>query len=321
MYINQVHINSESPVMVMLVGLPGSGKSTLARNIYCKVNGKFEAISHIHSSDKIREMLYGDENIQGDSNVVFRTLHNNIKEDLRNGHSVIYDATNIKRKNRISFLNELKNINCTKVAVVVATPVAICVERNNNRTRKVPDEVIYKMLSSYCPPHKSEGFDEVKHVFTSLEELKIWEALDMADTFDQHNSHHTLTLGGHLMKTADYLRNCKEDGNLYLAGWLHDIGKLFTQSKVDSKGHVSDDYHYYNHEHVGAYYVMFMLKNNKYHISDEDISDITNLIAYHMYPYTAWKNSEKSKQRDLEILGVEDFNRIMKLHEADSQAH
>ena len=78
----------------MMVGLPGSGKSTYAKQLSEETNAV------ICSSDTIREELYGDENSQDNNDEVFKILHSRIKENLKNGKNVIYDATNINSKRR-----------------------------------------------------------------------------------------------------------------------------------------------------------------------------------------------------------------------------
>ena len=109
-----------------MVGLPGSGKSTYAKTL--TLDGKPYII---HSSDKLREELYGDAAIQGDNNKLFAELHKRIKEDLRHGENVVYDATNIKKKNRIAFLRELEDIPCHKDCIVMATEYKACVYNKN----------------------------------------------------------------------------------------------------------------------------------------------------------------------------------------------
>ena len=79
--------DDKKPILSMLVGLPGSGKST-----YSKTQKDFV----IHSSDALREELYGDENCQDNNTDLFAILHSRIKTDLIDGKNVIYDATNIR---------------------------------------------------------------------------------------------------------------------------------------------------------------------------------------------------------------------------------
>lgn len=93
-------MNNIKPNFIMMVGLPCSGKSTYAKEL----SNDLEAI--ICSSDAIRKELSGDINLQDKNEEVFKVLHNRIKENLKEGKSVIYDATNINSKRRRSFLSE-----------------------------------------------------------------------------------------------------------------------------------------------------------------------------------------------------------------------
>ena len=97
------------PIFIMMVGLPGSGKSTHAEEL----SKRLDAV--IHSSDALREELTGDINNQNNNELVFQTLHKRIKEDLINGKNCIYDACQVKRKDRMSFLQQLNKIPCRKI--------------------------------------------------------------------------------------------------------------------------------------------------------------------------------------------------------------
>lgn len=96
------------PILIMLMGLSGSGKSTLAEE-YAKLSG-----GKVFSSDKIREELFGNENDQTHNGEVFNELHKRIKKALRKNETCIYDATNLNRNKRISFLRTLSDITCEK---------------------------------------------------------------------------------------------------------------------------------------------------------------------------------------------------------------
>lgn len=321
------------PWMVMMVGLPGSGKSTFAKTI--KFGDKGDEKPIIHSSDDLREELYGDAAIQGDNNKLFQELHKRIREDLKQGKNVIYDATNIKKKTRIGFLKELKNIECIPVCIVMATEYALCLKNNENRERKVPTHVIKRMQNNFEPPHESEGFYDVSYYFTFLDrEGNITEKcptakynlnsfFKIADNFNQENSHHSLTLGEHCSKAGDYIAR-KEPENywLYVAALLHDIGKLYTKTNRNSRGEIDGECHYFQHHCAGAYQSMFYAYGLAIRRKESaPLSYVTNLIYYHMHPYLSWKQSEKSLKRDREMLGEEMFNDILLLHEADVAAH
>ena len=124
------------PKLYVTVGLVASGKSTWAET------HKEELNAIIHSSDEIRKEL-GDVNDQSKNELVFKILHQRIKDDLQAGKNVIYDATNLNRKRRIHFLqNELKGIPCEKICLLFATPYEICLSNNFARDRQVPEEVL-----------------------------------------------------------------------------------------------------------------------------------------------------------------------------------
>lgn len=320
------------PRMIMMMGLPGSGKSTLAAHISV-IDGQLVVLQDkcdkgtpiIHSSDDLREELYGNASIQGDNNKLFVELHKRIKSDLRSGKDVIYDATNINKKLRISFLNELKNISCQKVCVAVMTPFESCIENNKKRERIVPDRVIRKMYKNWQPPHFHEGFDEIHFAFLCtdggyINNMPFHKLVDIMDAFDQENSHHTLSLGEHCRRACQYCYDVQDsDRILITAAYLHDIGKLETKTRINSRGVDDGNCHYYQHHSVGAYMAMFYLTDGSYTIEDQ--CDIINMIYYHMHPYMAWKQSEKALKRDKDLLGEELFTKIMMLHEADLAAH
>ena len=319
------------PCLFMMVGLPASGKSTFAKTI---TYGNSKPV--IHSSDKLREELYGDAAIQGDNNQLFAELHKRIKRDLLQGKSVVYDATNIKKRTRIMFLRDISNIKCRKICFVMATEYEACIYNNQQRERKVPEDVIHRMFMNYNPPHESEGFDVINYVFmyldkntgkliekTTDEKYSLSKFFSVANEFDQQNSHHTLTLGKHCAKTGEYIQNFRpNDFWLLIAGLLHDIGKIDTKTPLNCRGEQDGEYHYYNHNCVGAYKSMFVLSNiEKVWGKPCPMSYVTNLIFYHMHPYLAWKQSERAKERDRKLLGDKMFNDIMLLHEADLAAH
>ena len=283
------------PFLIIMVGLPGSGKSTFAKTIYSEIDGK-RVNPVIHSSDDLREELYGNAAIQGDNNKLFSELHKRIRSDLLQNKNVVYDATNISKKNRIAFLREMRKIKCHPICFVMATEYNACLFNNQQRERKVPEDVIHRMFINFQPPHESEG---------------------------QENSHHTFSLGKHCTETGKYIQDKKpNDFWLLMAALLHDVGKLDTKTKFNFRGVEDGEYHYYNHNCAGSYSSMFYFNNiERVWNKPCPMSDVTNYIYYHMHPYLAWKQSERAKERDKKLLGDKMFNDIMLLHEADLAAH
>lgn len=309
------------PELIMLIGLPGSGKSAYAKTL--------SNYYTIHSSDDLREEMFGDvnENSKENNTQLFIELHKRIKEDLKNGKNVIYDATNINRKRRMAFLQELKNITCYKSCVIIAAPYYVCLLRNCIRSRKVPEDVIKRMYMNFQPPHKSEGWDDIDIMFSSQKEdftdytlSTLYNHATGIDYMDQGNYHHSLTLGEHCRKAAAYiLEHYPKNKLLHLATLLHDEGKVFTMTAVNSKGERDGNCHYYQHHCVGAYDSIFYTYNLGYHV--EDIIHVSTLIYFHMCPYREWKESNNVEKKIRNQLGEDLFNEIIALHDADDYAH
>lgn len=315
------------PVLLMMIGLPGSGKSTYAKEIAADPEGLHPVIL---SSDELRKELFGDDEDQSHNAQVFDELHKRVMENLKNGVSVIYDATNIDKKRRVSFLQSIQKIDCIKTAVAVMTPYDVCVKRCKNRDRKVPEYVIRRMLMNYAPPHIHEGFDYVHfdfdHADLDCDAHVKYSLCNLSQhpggffDLDHENKHHRDTVGVHCFNAMMYLYFARPNHKLlHIAALLHDIGKAFTKTKMNKRGEFDGDYHYYQHHCVSAYESLFYL--NGLALIENERAYIANLIYYHMHPYMSWKQSEKAKFRDVSLIGQEMYDDIMILHEADVAAH
>ena len=297
--------------LIMLVGIPGSGKTSWAYKTINKIENCV-----IHSSDNLRKELYGDENDQEHNSELFNELHNRIRQSLKEGKTVIYDATNLNKKRRIKFLNTLGPVR--KICVLFLTDLSECLKRNRERGKNIPDEVIYNMYKTFCPPYYHEGFDEIQIKQYSWK--NPYMLINMTKGFDQENEHHKLDLKSHLWECYKYLS--EENEKLQIAGMFHDIGKLFTKTYVNIKGVADGNCHYYNHQNVSAYeFLQCLIDYNVQEELKDDALYTANLIYFHMHPYLSWTQSEKAKERDRLRIGEEMFNDIMKLHEADVKAH
>lgn len=299
----------------MMVGLPASGKSTYAETLAIRENAE------IFSSDAYRAKFGAGEEDQTVNGKIFGLLHNDIKQALKAGKNCIYDATNLISKRRRAFLQEIKNISCEKICVLVLRPFEQCVMSNWERDRHVPDYAMGRMLRSFETPYMEEGWTDI---ILKIDENDCIHSMDFFIqfymNFDQHNHHHTATLGQHCVNVASYVSDPEKwrdsyDGcptELLIAGYLHDSGKVWCKTFKNSRGEPTEEAHYYNHENVGAYDAFFY-KNIKNKLL------VSWLINNHMRPYF-WKSPEvEDKYRKL--WGEEKFSLLMRLHEADVAGH
>lgn len=237
------------PMFYMMVGLPGSGKSFTAESIPNAV---------VHSSDAIRAEVLGDENDQTQQDLVFQTLHKRVLQDLVDGKDVVYDATNINYKRRIGFLDRVRALHkhdLRTVCLFMATPYEVCLERNNNRERSVPESVIQKMYFKFDVPMMAEGWDEIRIVGDEDRHDQIDTLMLRLSKLEHDNPHHEYTVGQHSMTAWQYLISHYKgaDAALLRATLLHDIGKEKTKVFHDIKGNPTEIAHFYHHERVGAY--------------------------------------------------------------------
>lgn len=314
-------MKNTKPVFYMTVGLPASSKSTWAEA------HKNELNAVIHSSDSIREEL-GDVNDQSKNTEVFEILHSRVKDDLRAGKSVIYDATSLSRKRRIAFLNELKNIPCEKVCVLFATPYEMCLARNFARDRQVPEGVLARMLKQFETPCYAEQWDDIQIVWADYKglpgfEFDIMEDIQKWRKIEHQNHHHKLSIGDHMVSAYNhYICNCDEiDNYLRWAILMHDCGKPDVKAFVNSKGEPCAEAHYYEHHHVSSYKALFYLRELCPYWTDKDILYTSLLIDMHMRPYLAWDQSEKAKEKDRRLFGDDILADIEILHTCDLAAH
>lgn len=287
--------------LVMMCGLPGCGKST-----YAKKTGYV-----VCSSDEIREVFGISDNQK-----VFEELHKRIRSALNDGKSVVYDATNLSRKRRIGFLQQVKQwkISDLKTRVVFfAVPLSICKKQNLMRDAVVPNSVYDKFIRQIQIPDIEEGWDEVEiiHDFRAFDKSVRIEELD---AFSQDNSHHVMTLGEHLKAAEAYAIRHGFSQEVCEAAKYHDIGKFLTKKFEDSRGNPSEEAHYYGHEHASAYI---------YYTEISPDIDVARIIEWHMRPHLWEKeNGEKIRERDrlyLEKLDI--YDEVVQMYEADVKAH
>lgn len=303
---------------MMMVGLSGSGKSYLAKTL----SKEYDA--EVVSSDSVREELHGDESIQGKHSETFSIVHDRIIAILNSGRNVIFDATNIQRKHRISLLQKLPR-DVKKVCYIVATDFETCLLRNKNRERVLDSDIINRQRKIFNIPLWSEGWDDIKFEYCyDSSKYFVSDYIRRANVFDQCSPYHSLTLGEHSIAVGEYVRdNFSREYNLayrylgHVSAILHDCGKEHTKTFKNKKGETTSIAHYYNHEFCGAYESLFYLRNE--HLFDNEILFGASAIEFHMQMYNI--NSEKAKQKLLMKVGEKLYEYLELLHTADKNSH
>ena len=298
----------------MTVGCPASGKSTWAEQF----RDKFAIVS----SDAIRAALYGDESIQGNPAEVFELAKQTIVDVLKQGNNVIFDATNMKYKNRMNIMREVNKFSSNyllKVCEIFVEPVEVLLERNANRERHVPEHVIYRMMRQFEMPTRAEGFDVIN--IHNEHKLPFDKILDRSINYDQQNHHHSLSLYAHCAEAKEWILEnvATEDWgklqNLADAALCHDLAKPDVQTFFNLKGIETNEAHYYDHHTLGAYYALMYDEP----WSDTDRIYIAQLVCYHMQPYL--NKTEDADHRWRERIGNDLWEDILVIHQADVAAH
>ncbi|MEE0687011.1 MAG: HD domain-containing protein [Lachnospiraceae bacterium] len=138
--------------------------------------------------------------------------------------------------------------------------------------------------------------------------------------YDQQNHAHQYDLWNHCLHTVINLPRNLEDGMLYLAALLHDIGKPDSQCK----GTREDDtnMHYYGHPKRSMEIVRDEVIPYLLDMGEEILfSDIKRLIYYVEYHDDRVSVKLKHVRRHINMVELEEFQKLMVLQVADAKAH
>jgi predicted kinase len=139
-------------VVVLAIGLPGSGKSSWFKR---------HNITPL-SSDLLRALLFDDPTEQRFQDLIFSNLRSMLKARLIARRPMNYvDATNLSPHERNGWIKLAKDYGYEVQAVFFDVPVEVCLERNQRRDRKVPEDAMRRMAGKLKQPTFEEGFSKI----------------------------------------------------------------------------------------------------------------------------------------------------------------
>jgi len=139
-------------VVVLAIGLPGSGKTTWFRR---------RGVTPL-SSDLLRSVLFDDVEEQRYQGLVFSTLRSLLRARLIARMPWNYvDATNLSPRERRQWIHMAKGFGYEVHAVFFDVPLEVCLERNRQRDRLVPEDILRRMAAKLRPPKFEEGFGKI----------------------------------------------------------------------------------------------------------------------------------------------------------------
>ena len=136
--------------VTVMCALPGSGKDTYIQN---NLNLPELSLDNIRRAHKISPT---DKKRNGQ---VIQMAKEKAKEYLRAKTSFVFNATNITSEMRARWISLFTDYNARVKIVYIEVPYKVLRKQNTNRTHKVPESVIEKMLSRLEIPTVKEAHD------------------------------------------------------------------------------------------------------------------------------------------------------------------
>lgn len=167
------------PKLILPVGISGSGKSTW-------IKSQIDSNTVVVSPDDIRRELTGSVSDQTKNALVFEIAHKRVADALNAGKNVIFDATNIKSRDRKSLMNYMK-VHVDKPFEGFAKVFSVDPEIAKQRVKKdieagvdrsnVPDWAIDKQYRSFVDDMNSIELDGFK-IIDNINEIEFKTSSD-----------------------------------------------------------------------------------------------------------------------------------------------
>lgn len=143
------YAHEKRPTIYLMCGLAGGGKSTYVN--------KHLAEHQYVSLDMIRKELLKNEADQSKNDEVRRIATNRLREMLRTGNDVVFDATFLRADHRAPILELAHAYGYASKIIVIQSTVENSLTMMISRIRKVPKEVLNDMHQGFQLPNLSEA--------------------------------------------------------------------------------------------------------------------------------------------------------------------
>lgn len=141
----------------VLCGLSGSGKSTVVKELTSK-NDNIKIVELDQLRLKHKEKRNNRREIDGKVRQESKEL---IKQYLREGYDVIFDACNLRKDFRKIVCDLAEEYYAKTILILMDTPLSQCIKNDRDRTiRTVGEQIIYNQRKSFQYPVNSE-FNEI----------------------------------------------------------------------------------------------------------------------------------------------------------------
>lgn len=150
-----------SPVLIVLLGAAGSGKSTTA------AAWPPESVLEL---DTFRELVSGDTAAPEAADRAVHALGTVVERRLANRLTTVVDADDTEAAVRSKLLCIAERYDVPTVALVMTTPLQLCLDRNASRPAhlRLPTDAVceqYARAVDATPGLRAEGFDHIEALF------------------------------------------------------------------------------------------------------------------------------------------------------------
>ena len=142
-------MSSNSNFLIILVGLPASGKSTFAFKLKEDLELKFQNKVKVIDPDIIRGNIFPNSfDFKNEPQIREKNIQA-VRKHLIQGYIVISDDLNYYSSMRHDLKIIADSLNIKFYIIHISTPLRLCVKRNEERGKPIPNEVIENIYNKF----------------------------------------------------------------------------------------------------------------------------------------------------------------------------